>query len=79
MFMAQKRGHLLMPTVSQLSRYMSQSAGRPSQSWLAAAKLQGQAAMPTYSAQPLEALEVEQPKVLKFADHVRIVKETGFG
>ena len=34
--------------------------------------------MPLYdAAKPLEALE--QPKILRFADHVRIVSQTGFG
>ena len=30
MFLAQKRGHILMPTVSQLTRYMSATANTSS-------------------------------------------------
>ena len=66
--MAQKRGFMLMPTVSQLSRFMSATSNpAPRNPELYAA------AMPVY-AEPYEPVS----KIIRFADMVKIVKEVDF-
>ena len=67
--MAQKRGHMMMPTVSQLSRFMSvtPTPAAPRNT------LQFAAAMSIY-AEPYEPAS----KIIRFADMIRIVKEVDF-
>ena len=64
-----------MPSVAQLARYMSAtnkvSGGANTQT----ERPQFTAAMPLHALKPLNAQEVP----LRFADQLRIVRETGFG
>ena len=65
---------MMMPTVNQLARYMSATqVHRPSTMT---------AAMPLFHEIQTGALDAQEsetkPKVMRFADHVRIVSETGF-
>ena len=65
-----------MPSVSQLYRYMSASSKLTSTSTLDS-DLKFSAAMPLHALGPLEAQPIF--KQLQFTDHMRIIKDTGFG
>mmetsp|Transcript_35569 Transcript_35569/g.46804 ORF Transcript_35569/g.46804 Transcript_35569/m.46804 type:complete len:116 (+) Transcript_35569:45-392(+) len=63
-----------MPTPAQLSRFMSASHKITStHTTTLESDLRFAAAMPLHALQPLDA-----PKIVNFAEHVRIVKESGF-
>ena len=65
-----------MPSINQLHRFMSATTKQTCAS-NAPTDVKFAAAMPLYALRPLDAPPVSKP--LNFAEHVRIIKDTGFG